>query len=211
MRLLGLCVSAAREKHRQICEEIDEKNRTMIEEAKQRHAEEVKKVQMNNAHRRRLAEEEFEKRLSSVRAHNKHVADLSKTFTRRCAEIAEENQFRIQRGEEEFEIAWKAFVKKVGGEEAANELLEGRAEWRESAWAWQEYVSMINTATITDEHLCKLRRRIVEDGEKLRLLSDVLERDPASVGAEPWPRSVTNTSLTRAQPRRTSVSQRHQK
>jgi hypothetical protein len=170
----------------------------MIEEAKQKHAEDVKKVQMNNAHRLRLAEEEFEKRLSSVRAHNKHVADLSKTFTRRCAEIAEENQFRIQRGEEEFEIAWKAFVKKVGGEEAATELLEGKAEWRESAWAWQEYVSMINTATIKDEHLSKLRVRIVEEGEKLRLLSDVLEKDPASVGAEPWPRSVTNTGQTRA-------------
>lgn len=43
----------------------------------------------------------------------------------------------------------------VGGEEAAAELVEGKAEWRESAWAWAEYVSMINTASITDKNLTK--------------------------------------------------------
>lgn len=247
-----LAVPAARERHRQLCEETDEKNRTMMAEAKQRHAEDVKMVHMNNEHRlvtnvfcnvspeasgprflvpcgrswiglgservlataesallalagsgkivkkpvanleitnrHKVAKEEFDKRLASVMAHNWHVAELSKAFTRRCAEIGDENQFRIQRGEEEFQAAWKAFVEKVGGEEAAAELLEGKAEWRESAWAWREYVSMVNTASITDRHLSTLRRRIVEEGEKLRLLSDVLEKDPASVGASPWPR-----------------------
>lgn len=85
----------------------------MLDEAKQLHQEEVKRVQMNNAMRYRMAREQFEKQLSAVLAHNHHVSDLRKTFTRRCLEISAENKFRIDRGEEEFQLAWKKFVDKV--------------------------------------------------------------------------------------------------
>jgi hypothetical protein len=54
-------------------------------------------------------------------------------------------------------------MRQVGGEEAAADIFAGKAEWRENKWAWREYIDMINTATITQQHLDRLKRRVFED------------------------------------------------
>jgi hypothetical protein len=89
--------------------------------------------------------------------------ELYELKMKREAEVREaikENARRVEEAESDYQDALRRFEDEVGGKEAADELLSGKAEWRENRWAWVEYVAMINGAAITEEQLARLKRKV---------------------------------------------------
>ena len=87
----------------------------------------------------------------------------------------------------DYQAALARFEEEVGGEEAAEEIRAGKAEWRENKWAWREYITMINTGTVDRNQLDRLKRRLLEERQTVNALAHTRTCvDSQAVGAAPW-------------------------
>ena len=125
--------------------------------------------------------------LAEVRERNQEYWQQRLQHEAMIKDIERENERRIAQSESDYQDALQRFEEEVGGEEAAAELLAGKAEWRENKWAWREYIDMINTATVDAGHLARLKRRVLEDRVTVNELTLAQTNiDAQTVGAVQW-------------------------
>ncbi len=145
------------------------------------------KIKRINERKQKVAEDEFARALAEVSARNAQFWQERLKHEAIVRDVRHENERRIARSERDYQDALARFEEEVGGEEAAAELLAGKAEWRENKWAWREYIDMINTATIDAGHLARLKRRVLEDRVTVHEVTLAQTHiDAQTVGAEQW-------------------------
>jgi len=177
----------ARLKWEDKCADIDKANKEAFDVAKAVWEARCDKIKRINERKQKVAEDEFARALAEVSARNAQFWQERLKHEAIVRDVRHENERRIARSERDYQDALARFEEEVGGEEAAAELLAGKAEWRENKWAWREYIDMINTATIDAGHLARLKRRVLEDRVTVHEVTLAQTHiDAQTVGAEQW-------------------------